>query len=500
MGERQRKKSDLQEGTQAQKQVRQSPSKQLEARDPGSEIAVDVPSAESPGVLRDGRFSHPANIGQKARVVSQLQRSHGNAYVQRLLESKAIQAKLVVNPVNDQYEREADRVADAVARAPDTSVQRQDEQEEELLQAKPDGSTPMAIQRQPEEEEEELQMKPASSTSQLAVQRQPAEEEEEELQMKPASSTPQLAVQRQPEEEEEELQAKPAGTRLPQVSPDLEARVEAQRGSGQPLGESARASMEPRLGVDLSDVRIHADAESDELSRQINAKAFTTGKDVFFRSGDYQPGTFEGQKLLVHELTHVAQQSEAPTEPATRDTAPPASSEALGETAAPATGGKGTTVARQEETDVKIARQPVEVKGRSGPATPSPAMPAPPVRQEKDVARLAAIRAMWKTAIEDQLKEGSTILKTKGAGKDQAMQAHGKIGVACTVLASMRGAYKGQEPVTSRLYAFEAQVRRLGALLEPHFQAPASLATIASLADPEGKNLSKLLEKIRAGL
>jgi len=478
MAERESRKAE-EEKTQRRQKVRQSPSKQLEAHDPASETAVDVPSVETPGVLRDGRFSHPANIGQKARVVNQLQHSHGNAYVQRLLGSKLVQAKLVVNPVNDQYEREADRVAEAVV--PPSEV---------------------AVQRQEEEEEEELYAKPASGAPQLTVQRQAEEEEEEEeLQAKPASGAPRLTVQRQPEEEEEEeLQAKPASGAAPEVSRDLEARVEAQRGGGQPVGEAARVSLEPHLGLDLSDVRVHADAESDELSRQLNAKAFTTAKDVFFRSGDYQPGIPEGQKLLAHELTHVAQQSEGPPAPAARDTAPPTSARAVGEAPAAATGGKGTSVARQDESDMRIARQPEEVKAEAGPATPPPAMPAPPVRQEKDVARLAAVRAMWKTAIEDQLKEGSTILNTKGAGKDEAMQAHGKIGVACTVLTSMRGAYTGQEPMTSRLYAFEAQVRRLGALLEPHFQAPASLANIASLADPEGKNLSKLLKKIRAGL
>jgi len=499
MAERERRPVE-EERTQQRQRVRQSPSKQLEARDPASDAAVDVPSVETPGVLRDGRFSHPANIGQKARVVSQLQHSHGNAYVQRLLVSRAVQAKLTVNPPDDQYEREADRVAEAVARAPDIPVQRQEEEEEELY-AKPASDAPrLAVQRQEQEEEEELYAKPASDAPRLAVQRQEQEEEEEEeLYAKPASDAPRLAVQRQEEEEEEEVYAKPAGGRRPVASADLESRVAAQRGRGRPLGKSARASLEPRLAIDLGDVRIHADAEADELSQQLDARAFTTGTDVFFRSGDYQPGTTEGQKLLAHELTHVAQQSEGTPAPAARNTAPLPSARGAGE-APTAAADKGTSVARQEDSDMRIARQPEEVKAEERPATPPPAMPAPPVREEKDVARLAAVRAMWKTAIEDQLKEGSTILKTKGAGKDEAMQAHGKIGVACTVLASMRGAYKGQEPVNSRLYAFEVQVRRLGALLEPHFQAPSSLATIASLADPEGKNLSKLLEKIRAGL
>src|SRR5437764_147493 len=39
----------------------------------------------------------------------------------------------------------------------------------------------------------------------------------------------------------------------------------------------------------------------------LNAKAFTTGNDVHFGSGQYQPGTKEGDRLLAHELTHVVQ-------------------------------------------------------------------------------------------------------------------------------------------------------------------------------------------------
>ncbi len=134
----------------------------------------------------------------RASLVIQLQRSYGNAYVQRLLNSRAVQAKLTVNPPDDEYEREADRVADAVTQTPVSELQRQPMEEEEELQMKPASD----IQRQPiEEEEEMLQPKPASE-----IQRQPIEEEEEMLQPKPASE-----IQRQPiEEEEEMLQPKPA--------------------------------------------------------------------------------------------------------------------------------------------------------------------------------------------------------------------------------------------------------------------------------------------------
>ncbi|WP_442941950.1 eCIS core domain-containing protein [Nostoc sp.] len=46
------------------------------------------------------------------------------------------------------------------------------------------------------------------------------------------------------------------------------------------------------------------------MNCSIQARAFTTGQDVFFRSGEYNPGSRGGQELLTHELTHVVQQKE----------------------------------------------------------------------------------------------------------------------------------------------------------------------------------------------
>jgi|GEM_PF-3178213 len=50
-------------------------------------------------------------------------------------------------------------------------------------------------------------------------------------------------------------------------------------------------------------------AKSDQLNQSIQARAFTTGQDVFFRQGEYQPGSRSGQELIAHELTHVVQQN-----------------------------------------------------------------------------------------------------------------------------------------------------------------------------------------------
>jgi|GEM_PF-4978244 len=89
---------------------------------------------------------------------------------------------------------------------------------------------------------------------------------------------------------------------------EVESHIVAQRGSGQRLPANVRAQVEPRLGADFSGVRVHTDAEADALNQSLNARAFTTGRDIFFRRGEYQPESSVGQQLLAHELTHVTQQ------------------------------------------------------------------------------------------------------------------------------------------------------------------------------------------------
>lgn len=90
------------------------------------------------------------------------------------------------------------------------------------------------------------------------------------------------------------------------------------RGRGQPLPSDIATRMGQELGRDLSDVRVHTDREADALSRAVQAKAFTTGTDIYFTAGSYAPRSTAGQHLLAHELTHVVQQSGAPRTPVQR--------------------------------------------------------------------------------------------------------------------------------------------------------------------------------------
>ncbi|MDJ0647865.1 MAG: DUF4157 domain-containing protein, partial [Xenococcaceae cyanobacterium MO_188.B19] len=90
---------------------------------------------------------------------------------------------------------------------------------------------------------------------------------------------------------------------------NLEASIQRARGGGQPLGNKVREPMEQALGADFSEVKIHTDSQADQLNNAIQARAFTTGQDIFFRQGEYNPENREGQGLLAHELTHVVQQT-----------------------------------------------------------------------------------------------------------------------------------------------------------------------------------------------
>ncbi len=95
------------------------------------------------------------------------------------------------------------------------------------------------------------------------------------------------------------------------VAPEVEEAIERERGSGRPLDTAARTQAETAFGADLGSVRVHTGARADTLSRALDATAFTTGSDVFFRSGAYDPGSRSGMQLLGHELAHVVQQSGA---------------------------------------------------------------------------------------------------------------------------------------------------------------------------------------------
>ena len=89
----------------------------------------------------------------------------------------------------------------------------------------------------------------------------------------------------------------------------MESRLNASLGGGHALPGALRSQMEGAFGQPFSQVRIHTDSSSAEMNQGIGARAFTYGNDIFFNQGQYNPSSADGQRLIAHELTHVAQQS-----------------------------------------------------------------------------------------------------------------------------------------------------------------------------------------------
>lgn len=102
------------------------------------------------------------------------------------------------------------------------------------------------------------------------------------------------------------LQRKDRGP--PAVSTQFESSLRSSKGSGSPLPDNTRNSLENRFSADFSGVRIHTGNTAVQMNRDINAQAFTHGNDVYFNSGKYNPHTPGGGFLLAHELTHTIQQ------------------------------------------------------------------------------------------------------------------------------------------------------------------------------------------------
>jgi len=93
-----------------------------------------------------------------------------------------------------------------------------------------------------------------------------------------------------------------------EIDDETAGRINQARGGGQSLDRTVQKQMGVATGHDFSSVRVHTSPEADDLNRQLGAKAFTTGRDVFFREGAYDPHSSGGQELIAHELTHVVQQ------------------------------------------------------------------------------------------------------------------------------------------------------------------------------------------------
>ncbi len=243
-----------------------------------SSAARKAPNQGSTALILQRMDAAPQTI--RPADILHLQRAIGNRATERI-----VQAKLKLGPAGDQYEQEADRVAQQVvhaSRQPD--VQRAGVDEDEL-QAKPLEGRISQLRR--------------AYLASAGVQRAGMEEEE--------------------------LQAAPNhGLEGGDVDTDVARSIQSAKGGGAPLHDGVRSSMEKGFGADFGGVRVHTGGQADALNRSLNARAFTTGNDIFFGQGQYNPGSSGGQELIAHELTHTVQQGAAQhnrVQPSPRSTA-----------------------------------------------------------------------------------------------------------------------------------------------------------------------------------
>jgi hypothetical protein len=216
----------------------------------------------------------PTRGGAADRLLA-LQRTYGNASVQRL-----IQCKMTISQPGDPYEQEADRVADAVTQASESPA------------------AALGVDREPDT----TVISRMCSSCNDELNRLPMPEEDKDKQA--------MALQRQPEEEKDkELVSRAPSGDATEVGSDVEAGIRGLPGGGRPLAPQVRTDMESRVGFDFGAVRVHTDGSAGQLARAVNARAFTVGSDIVFGGGEYRPESKDGQKLLAHELTHVVQQT-----------------------------------------------------------------------------------------------------------------------------------------------------------------------------------------------
>ncbi|MGV0104142.1 eCIS core domain-containing protein [Nostoc sp. DSM 114160] len=323
------------------------------------------------------------SLNSRLEKATRFGHNFANIPVRRPDTPTPIQAKLTIGEPGDKYEQEADQTARQVMQRihqpQSRKLQQEELSDEEELQMKPEGSiqheelleeaqmkslkaTP-SLQRE-ELPEEELQMKPLGTSSEIVNEvkspskplghdisrislrrpqtkltvSQPGDVYEQE-----ADSVAQLVMQRMSEPvqsiprealpEEDQLQMKSladsvtplvqrqGGGRTAATS-ELETSIQQARGNGQPLADDIKHPMEQAFGADFGSVRVHTDAQSNRLNESIQARAFTTGQDVFFRQGEYSPGSDAGKELLAHELTHVVQQNGSAVQPKSLHVAP----------------------------------------------------------------------------------------------------------------------------------------------------------------------------------
>ena len=162
-------------------------------------------------------------------------------------------------------------------------------------------------------------------------------------------------------------------------------------------GEGARLPLELErrlgklLGHDFSHVRIHIDEGAAGTAERLGANALTVASHIFFGRGAFAPGSTAGDRLLVHELTHVVQHDHGRL----------------------AHGGSGLRVTSPTDTVEQEARAAEHKAARLAPVAPAAVLPvagvaptsAPKPATPKAAPRIAeptlgtAVAGSWRSAL-----------------------------------------------------------------------------------------------------
>ena len=244
-----------------------------------------------------------------------------------------LQKKMMVGAANDRMEQEADRVASRMtspapimAATPPPTISRMVVQRAAapVKSGPEDKDKPLAAPEERAVRKAKPDEKPKPATAPKA-QRKAKPEEKAKSAVKPPVQR-KTKPEKPPEERgvaqrreasgakaappaKVEAPATPIGHEGGAAPAAVENRIERMRkGTAPGLEPELKGKVEGAVGADLSDVKVHDDRAAAETARDLGARAFTVGQDMFFGQGEYRPGTTEGQKLIAHEAAHTVQQ------------------------------------------------------------------------------------------------------------------------------------------------------------------------------------------------
>ena len=237
-------------------------------------------------------------------------------------EELPVQPRLEVGPAGDRYEREADtiaarvmamREADVAAVAP--RVHRTcatcGAEEPRAAGVEKVSEDEARARRQLDAEDDDAQARrqvDAEEDDEAQARRQVDAEEAEEDEVRArrqvdAEEDDEAQARRQADAEEDEVQARPGAD--PATETGLAASAADLTSGGAPLPEGTRRFYEPRLGRDLSGVRLHRGTSSNDLNSSISARAFTYQNHIWLGRNEGSRPSF----TMAHELAHVMQQT-----------------------------------------------------------------------------------------------------------------------------------------------------------------------------------------------